>query len=235
MNYKDSISLFRTQIDIEQFNRKAPVMVMTDKQVMVYLSMIQNQLQRNYLLYEKSVDITLKAGICVYDVGTNAYNIPSDIYRIKNVSIPNQYPDLIGISKDQMLASEKELVITKYCYYGTNENAKLEINAKPLYDYGINYPNSKLVLKYYPAFSLFDSKAGTTNATFPIPNGTLPNEWSEAVQDGEWLLPPEWHDLIISGGVALIFKDLKKEWIMECERMTKDDKIDLSLTYKIGI
>lgn len=229
MTYKDSIARYRTILERESFYRKLPLKKMGDKEIMLDLSNIQKQLQELYLLYITSTDVNFIAGTSQYLVNR--------VYRIKEINIPEQYPALIGISKEQMDSVEKaDGTPTKYAKYGADSGMYIEINAIPTNSYHItDYPNAKFRMFYYPKLDLFDSFAGTTtNKTFP---DTGTNLWNEVTQQGVWLLPNEWHSLIIDGAIADIFPDRKESFYNLCNEMykRKDSIIDLSLTRMIGI
>ena len=226
MNYKDTISSFRSRFETEQFNREQRLRKLTDRQIMFELSAIQSYLQNTYKLYDKAYSLTTAIGQSSYIVGTGATTIPNDVLDIKNVKVLNgtSYRNLTPISKEQINIIDKNCELSSYAVYGQGSSMILEIDFVPT-------EAGTLFIQYVPRLELFDSTAGqATNKTFSDTN------YVESTMLGEWLIPKDWHLLLIDGALSNYFPDKKQEWYSLCDDKhgRRMETISLTLPSHLG-
>jgi len=243
MDYKNSISRFKTVLKRESLRRGIPVYDMRDTEIMLELSVVQCFLQDTYKAKDSYAGVELVSGTSEYVIGSGASNLPTDFDDIRNIELAGNTEGYIKpiypLSKDQMNNIYKESGLPGYYCLYQNDSAKvLELDSIPDQSYDATaYPYAKLNINYYPKVIAFDDKAGTAdNITFPA-TGT--NAWVVTSQTGKWVLPEKWHLLIIDGAIATVLSDasLYGLFLTKCQDLAskKYDKISMGLTYNVGI
>lgn len=243
MDYKNSISRFRTVLKRESISRKLPVYKMSDNEIMLELSIVQEFIQNTYKARDRYTTVDLVSGQSEYVIGSGASNLPTDFDEVRNLELAGNTESyiipLVPISKDQMNNLYKESGMPRYyCTYQNDGSKVLELDKIPDQSYDADaYPYARLNMNYYPKVIAFDDKAGTDeNITFPA-TGT--NAWVATSQTGVWVLPEKWQSLIIDGAIATVLSDdkLYSKFLLKCQDLNskKYDKISMGLTYNIGI
>ena len=223
MTWKDSINIFKQKLKREQTNRKEPLYDMTDEEAMYELSLVQKRLGEWYKPYEKSGTVNLTAGTSSYTLLSSI----TDFGEVKTVRFgTTSSPTLLEpVTMDYIEATNIESgVPAHYCISG----GKIYLDFSP--DKSYTSDNSyQLTIFYFPKYDVFDSNAGTL--------GTF-SAWVKTATGfgGSWLLPQEWHPLIIEGAIANIYPDKMPTFQVSVEmlEMRRNQTVSGQLPYRLG-
>jgi hypothetical protein len=232
MNWKDSISIFKQKLKREQTNRKDPLYDMTDEEAMYEMSVVQKNLGDWYKPLEKSGTINLVAGTSSYTILTSI----TDFGEVKTVRFgATSAPTVLEpVSMDYIEATNLESgVPAKFCISG----GKIYLDVLPDNSYTAN-TDYRLTIFYFPKYDLFDSNKGASG-TFQAWNKALTGDGNDYTSDGfggEWLLPQQWHNLIIEGAIANIYPDKIPMFKVNVEmlEMRRNQSVSGKLPYSLG-
>ena len=204
MTYRQSVDFFRT---LYTGGKK-----LTDEQILMYISIIQSDLQNKYGLWIKSsrnnttAQTTCTVGTATISEGTSATTIPNDIKSIFSICL-NDTPVTSLKPTGQSEFKNTVKVQTKPQYYAlysvgatTGSALTLEFDSKPDVAY-------ELTIMYLPKCEIFTGSGTDTTWT----------DWDKSESDwgGSLKLPSDWHTLIVQGAVAMLMPELKQEWYAE--------------------
>lgn len=232
MNYKQTIDRFRSIIERYAFEGKA-VKDPRNGEIMAELSLTQMEWGNKFKLNEVAGTLDLVADQSLYTVGSNAYNIPSDLHDFKYIEL-NRTSDpynLTRVSKDQMNAIYKcDGLPTKWTLYGTDDNRVLELDAIPENSYDVtNYPESRLNYLYQRKLEYFGGKTGTFS------------DYDETKADfgGSWKIEEVYHGFMIEYSAAKYVGDTNMMIYWEAKAKAQYDNrptyVNTGLKYNMGI
>ena len=182
MTYKDSISGFRTQLEDIAFSRGVPTKKYSNLEIIYKLSLVQSEISNQYRLYEVKTTITT--------TGIQEYTLDSalaDCLNVIKLSIDTE-SNLDKISIDEMnLITAESGDPTRYAIYGTGSARKIKFDT--LY-------TGTITAFYYKRLDPYDS----TDTSF--------DETKTGYGLTSWLIPEEYHWLLIDGALAKIFPDM---------------------------
>jgi hypothetical protein len=87
LNYKIACELYRSRYQRQAIKRKEPVPKLSDREILLELSLVQKELSETYRLSQKTQFLNLVAGQYKYIVGTGTSNIKADILDIDTIIV----------------------------------------------------------------------------------------------------------------------------------------------------
>lgn len=117
-----------------------------------------------------------------------------------------------------------------YALINNNEESfTIELDYTPEQDYDLeDYPASRLLVHYYPNFRIMGD-----NSEFD----EFLDYTEDNMQAGKWKLPSDWHRLIVEGAIAILYPELRQQWLLDCERKnrTRFTNSKLKLKSHLGV
>lgn len=216
MNYKIGISLFKDLYREAIYNTGGTAMALNPNQILLRLSLVQAELGNTYKLVEKTQQTRMVADQYEYVVGTGTDNILIDILQIQSVFTPqltttdihttrdNEPRELIKCAIEEIQSVDRYGGLpTKYAVIKQNSATVLVINSNPdAWSSTAQY--NRLDINYWMKLVTFNGSGSNANSTW--------NDFDSAEADygGEFKLPEDWHELIITGAVAKAVMNLDK-------------------------
>lgn len=200
MTYHEAISMFQSRYG--RYIKKDNLPYVTDDEILMELSILQQELQNNFLLSDvvstdnATPQTTVSAGDSVIEAGTGAGNIPSDIMQIWKVTINDTlntelYPcaisDLRGIIKPSGVPQ-------RYAYYLRGGNGILELDTLPMQDY-------TMTIYYAPFYPIYHGVGGVNTGAWSDV------DYNATGYGGNLKLPEDWHSLVVEGALANVTGD----------------------------
>lgn len=235
MYYKEAHDSFKIDYEMECANAGKPALVLNHVKVMTFLSKAYVYLGNTYELVEAATPKVLRlvSGQYEYTSGTGNSNIPVNMLRAHTVKLNDaletqiEKVGLFNMPKGSRYAG----LPSKWTVQGVNSARKLIIDSNPDKSYADD--DTYALLIYYKEKLIRYS--GTAENTFSDLNFNTANTWG-----GEFRLPSEWDELIISGGVAFALGNAGKitEFYNMAEKTNKSKKSESyqskKPTYSLG-
>lgn len=237
MNYKIGCDLYRSRYEREAFIKRYPVPKMTDREILLELSIAQKELSETYRLTQKTQTLDLVLNQYQYVVGMGASNISTDILDIDSIFMN---PSLTtGLGSEPVFLQKASLqdignIIKpsgqpqRYAYDDSDSDSVLWLDTLPA-GYSSD-TTSRLFISYNQRmYLLFDT---------PDNDNTTWSDYDETASDygGSFKLPNQFHSLIVESALAVAFPNLKEELYMKINKMVKSKPQSVSgkLRYSFG-
>lgn len=237
MNYKVACDLFRSRYEREAFKRRQPVPKMTDKEILLELSVVQKELSETNRLLTDTQTVNLVLNQYQYVVGTGASNISADILDIDAVFMNPSLTSGVGAQPIFLhKASIQDIAYTlklsgqpsRYAFVGQDADSVLWLDTLP-----IGYSSdstSRLFIQYNRKLYLFYDTPNNNNTTW--------SDYDEAESDygGEFKIPNQFHSLIVEGALANAFPELLEPYSFKANKMikAKPQSVSGKLQYSLG-
>lgn len=221
MTYREAYEQFILDYSNEMKNQGKEPRKFERGDILGMLSKAYVYLGNTYELVEaEPVTVRLAAGQWEYTTGSGNTNIPANVLRIHTVKLQDAAEtQLEKVGLLNMPRGERASGLPgKWTVQGTNSARKLIINTSPDKSYAAD---NTYALSVYFKQKLFRYN-GTAAGTF------ADLDLSAADWGGEFLLPTEWDDMIVSGAVAFALSAPGKinDWYVMAKEMSKSKKSD---------
>lgn len=196
MTYKEGYEQFVVDYENEMKNQGKAPRKYGPGEVLSFLSKAYVYLGNSYELVEAvPVMVRMVAGQYEYTTGATSTQIPANVLRIHTVKLHDDAQteiEKVGLLK--MPRGERDTGLpSKWTVQGTNSGRKLIINTAPSKGYA---EDTTYALDVYYKEKLFRYTNAAATGTFSDV------DLAEADWGGDFKLPTEWDDMIISGAVA---------------------------------
>lgn len=237
MNYKVACDLYRSRYNRQAFKRKEPVPKLTDKEILLELSIVQKELSETYRLASQTQTLDLILNQYQYVVGTGASNIKADILDIDSIFMnPSSTTGVadkpVFLHKASLQDIGNILKLSgqpkRYAYVDGDADSVLWLDTLPA-GYSSD-STSRLFINYNQRMFLFYNTQTNANTTWSDYDET------SATYGGSFKIPNQFHSLIVEGALANAFPELTELYLLKVKEMvrSKPQSVSGKLQYSFG-